>query len=345
MSKIIPLSSDNSETYFLGVDEAGRGPVLGSLVYCVAWCTKAFYDDPQGLKKLGVRDSKELKTESARESLYAKIISSEKVSFITDSLQPQFLSQSMLSVNNYNLNAISRDSVVNLIKQVQKLGYPVEHIYIDTLGPPDKYQQFLLCKFPEYINRITVSKKADSLFPIVSAASICAKVTRDRNLNAWQFEETHIEDRHFGCGYPSDPLTRNWLKRNVDQVFGFPSLVRFSWKTSSELLEKFSAVEVSWEADEKISEKEEPKSKNKKLQRKSSRYHLSTLEKRVFQKDIHLSLNIFFLVILLSQSHNLSPNHLTRKYAVILKLILLFPKNKVLMTKLKKEKKREGSKE
>jgi ribonuclease H2 subunit A len=51
---------------------------------------------------------------------------------------------------------------------------------------------------------ITVSKKADALFPIVSAASICAKVTRDRVLSHWQFKEDRPNlSTEFGSGYPS----------------------------------------------------------------------------------------------------------------------------------------------
>ena len=41
-----------------------------------------------------------------------------------------------------------------------------------------------------------------------------------------------------GCGYPGDKITRGWLHDNIDPVFGFPSIVRFSWKTSYELLQK-----------------------------------------------------------------------------------------------------------
>lgn len=53
--------------------------------------------------------------------------------------------------------------------------------------------------------KITVSKKADSLFPIVSAASICAKVTRDAALKNWKFIEQpdKVIDSNWGSGYPN----------------------------------------------------------------------------------------------------------------------------------------------
>ena len=86
---------------------------------------------------------------------------------------------------------------------------------------------------------VTVESKADDTYPIVSASSICAKVTRDHALNDFVFAEKHITfSANYGCGYPGDKITRGWLKDNVDPVFGFPSNVRFSWKTSFEMLAK-----------------------------------------------------------------------------------------------------------
>ena len=50
-------------------------------------------------------------------------------------------------------------------------------------------------------------------------------------LEKWNFEEKGEFDKQFGCGYPGDEITRMWLQRNHDKTFGFPSVVRFSWKT------------------------------------------------------------------------------------------------------------------
>ena len=122
----------------------------------------------------------------------------------------------------------------------------------------------------------TVTAKADSKFKIVGAASVAAKVTRDAWIEGWIFEEdqvspssTQTEDEtprpwgnELGSGYPSgrsvpllllvhasyapsDPKTQAWIRTSMDPVFGFPSLVRFSWTTIKVAMDK-DAHKVKW---------------------------------------------------------------------------------------------------
>jgi len=85
--------------------------------------------------------------------------------------------------------------------------------------------------------------------PVVSAASICAKVTRDRVLSEWRFPEAGKEiSNEYGCGYPGDPKTKEWLRQNFDSVFGFPTLVRFSWKTCYSILQD-NKIDPNWRDD------------------------------------------------------------------------------------------------
>jgi ribonuclease H2 subunit A len=90
-----------------------------------------------------------------------------------------------------------------------------------------------------------VAKKADSIYPIVSAASICAKVSRDFILKEWHFVEKGEFDTQFGSGYPADPNTVKWMKKNMDPVFGYTRVVRFSWSTIEKILEE-KAANVIW---------------------------------------------------------------------------------------------------
>lgn len=81
--------------------------------------------------------------------------------------------------SKYNLNAESHDTCMLLIQLLLDKGVNIKNVYVDTVGPPDKYQEKLQRRFA-HLN-ITVSKKADSLYPIVSAASIAAKVCIDED--------------------------------------------------------------------------------------------------------------------------------------------------------------------
>lgn len=115
-------------------------------------------------------------------------------------------------------------------------------MYLDTVGDPNKYELKLSKRFPKL--KIKVAKKADSLYPCVSAASICAKVTRDTLLKNWIFRE-NCTNKEYGSGYPGDPLTKKFLDSNLNNVFGFVKLVRFSWSTASLKIKK-SCVAVKW---------------------------------------------------------------------------------------------------
>eukprot|EP00884_Botryococcus_braunii_P006458 jgi/Botrbrau1/15813/Bobra.40_1s0002.1 len=120
-------------------------------------------------------------------------------------------------------------------------------VFVDTVGDASKWQ----AKLSDRYRGITfvVCPKADALYSIVSAASIVAKVTRDRELKGFICKEAVTVSTTFGTGYPADPETVAWLKQHLDPVFGFPSLVRFSWQTCTRLLDDKGA-KVKWECDE-----------------------------------------------------------------------------------------------
>ncbi|XP_044739109.1 ribonuclease H2 subunit A [Chrysoperla carnea] len=257
----------------LGVDEAGRGPVLGPMVYGVAYCPIEKNDD---LKTLKCADSKTL-NELQRNNLLVEISSaSDYIGWVVELNSPNFISNSMLSPVKTTLNEVALQSTFRLIQKVLDAGVNLTEVYVDTLGPPDKHRENLRKRFGTKI-KFRVEKKADSLFPIVSAASICAKVTRDHALKVWKFpEEIESDYKEFGSGYPNDPLTKKFLVKHMDPVFGYPQLVRFSWSTAEKILHN-SAVKVTWpEVDEdevkpkktkvdKSKKEEAPKTKSKKI--------------------------------------------------------------------------------
>lgn len=211
------------------------------MVYGAAYTSKNYAEKLK--ETFGVDDSKKLKAEE-RENIQKEMLKNSD--FIKHNLRiidACELSTKMLRRNKYNLNLISHDAAIELIKiskkQIEDSKGILAHVYIDTVGDPKKYQEKIENEFPGVT--ITVSKKADSLFPIVSAASIFAKVARDDIIENFGM--------NIGSGYPSDPNTIKWLSKNKDDVFGFKSnLVRFSWSTVSKIIN--DKVKVEWSDDE-----------------------------------------------------------------------------------------------
>lgn len=141
---------------------------------------------------------------------------------------------------------------LDLIKHVVNSNVIVREVFVDTVGPPESYRNKLMNIFPNI--KITVKPKADSLFPSVSGASILAKVKRDEFLSNWwgetssdcyDFNGNKISNYDKGSGYPGDPKTKEFLKHIFDPVFGFPNIVRFSWSTATEIIER-NGYPVIW---------------------------------------------------------------------------------------------------
>lgn len=245
-----PIIIDNlyefgNEEVRLGIDEAGRGPVLGPMVYSGFYCNK---EHEKLLKEMKIDDSKKI-TEADREKMFVKLNNSKlPFGWRVHILLPQDISAKMLKKQKYNLNEISHDTAISIIEHVINRGCNLTEVFVDTVGKASVYEEKLQKMFPHI--KCTVKEKADSLYPVVSAASICAKVTRDFLLKKWKYEEPIINiDNGFGSGYPGDLVTKNFLKNNFDSVFGFPSIVRFSWSTADTMLENLGE-KIEWYDDE-----------------------------------------------------------------------------------------------
>lgn len=229
----------------LGIDEAGRGPVLGPMVYTAAYCPLS---EKSALHALGADDSKQLSAEK-RDGLRKKIDAAEFLGTRTAILSAEELSFKMLRRRKYNLNLISHDTALQLVHDCIEAGVNVTEVYVDTVGNPEQYARKFRDRF-QHLEKVVVAKKADATYRIVGAASIVAKTTRDHQVHGWKFpEELRPGGITFsletGSGYPSDPKCKAWMEGNVDSIFGYPSLVRFSWGTTRTVLER-KAVAVDW---------------------------------------------------------------------------------------------------
>lgn len=256
----------------LGVDEAGRGPVLGPMVYGLFYLPIPL-SDPLLRNTHHFDDSKVL-TPAVRSNLMEKLCTPDtdlhtQCGWAVDVMSARDIGANMMKpTGTYNLNAQAMDATIALIQGVYKRGVNVKEIYIDTIGNPATYQKKLERVFPTA--KVTVAKKADSLYPCVSAASVCAKVTRDAALEVLyesyiskpeKNEDTDMsgttveakiaEEESWGSGYPSDARCTSWLKRNMDPVFGWGSECRFSWGTAKDMLDiKGIAAKVDWPVEE-----------------------------------------------------------------------------------------------
>jgi hypothetical protein len=111
----------------LGIDEAGRGPVCGPMVYGIALCPITKLD---ALKKLGFADSKTLNLEQ-RERLFKVIKASEAfLGWMVTVLSPAEISHGMLGRQNYNLNALSHDTAIALIRRCIDAGVNVAEVCV-----------------------------------------------------------------------------------------------------------------------------------------------------------------------------------------------------------------------
>ena len=232
-SSRVPPAVLRGEAVKLGIDEAGRGPVLGAMTF--GTCYWAIGEDGAiEADQKEIDDSKQL-TEEKRFALFERIASDARMGWGVEVVSARRLSAEMLQTSPTSLNAISFEATCRLIQRALDRGANVVEAFVDTVGDPDAYAAKLDRAFESRI-KFTVAKKADALYKCTGAASICAKVCRDLSLSRWAFDEPGLDDRDFGSGYPSDDVCKRWLRRNVHAVFGFPSLTRFSWQTTKTAL-------------------------------------------------------------------------------------------------------------
>jgi ribonuclease HII len=204
-----------------GVDEAGRGPVIGPIV--VAGIA---IDEPnsEALTEWGVRDSKQL-TPTQREKLDAKIrqlpVQLELLEISANTIDTERRSQ-------HNMNELETQWMVEILRRLRWNVAYVDAVDVDA----DRFGRAIQSHFAA--PRLVVSEhKADSTYPIVSAASIVAKVRRDQRI-----AELHRVYGDFGSGYPGDPKTVHFLKEWIAHHDTFPDVVRNTWETASDMLSK-----------------------------------------------------------------------------------------------------------
>lgn len=202
----------------LGIDEAGRGPVIGPLVLAGVLIAEERLGE---LARLGVRDSKRL-SRPRRKALAQQIRAlAHKVRLI--SFSPSQLEEE-------SLTEIELAGMAELILKLK----PAK-VYLDAPVSPwgiSRYVGLLRGRLGGVRAEIVAENKADAEYPVVAAASIVAKVERDRAIEA-------LRERYgdFGWGYPSERKTRKFLREWYAAHGEFPPCVRRHWQTARRILE------------------------------------------------------------------------------------------------------------
>jgi len=204
----------------LGIDDAGRGPVIGPMILAGCLIDKSKQSQ---LKKLGVTDSKQL-TQKRREMLEEKIKElSETFEIII--IPPMEIDQQ--NGDGTKLNEVEALACVEIINKINK-GFEKIKVTIDCPSVNiAKWTNYLKTKINNLSNlEISCEHKADKNHVVVSAASILAKCVREKEMLALK----EIYGNEIGSGYCSDPLTCKFLEKNASKHKD-SGIFRLTWTT------------------------------------------------------------------------------------------------------------------
>ena len=198
----------------IGIDEAGRGCIIGPMVICAAAINPL---EEYKLNEMGVKDSKKL-SPAQRENLYGKV--GRMCKYTTVKVTAEELN---ILMDKHNLNEIE---AIKIAQAIDQLAIRDATVYVDS---PDNVPSKFARRIEKYVKtrvRIVSANHADDTYVIVGGASIIAKVTRDREIEKIK-KETGID---FNSGYTSDPKTQAVIARRKD----YPQLepyLRTKWST------------------------------------------------------------------------------------------------------------------
>ena len=205
----------------LGIDEAGRGCVIGPMVLGAVVVSEP---DWERLVAMGVKDSKLLSPKRRSELL-------PQIQSIAMSAHAEILA--VATIDRYcakqSLNLLEIETMAALIRKFQP-----DVVYVDALG---KSMSHFLARLQRCLGpfggKIVAENRADVNYPVVSAASIVAKVTRDGLI-----AQLHDQLGDFGSGYTSDVKTVTFLNQYYQKFHKFPPAVRQSWSTVKRMVSK-----------------------------------------------------------------------------------------------------------
>jgi ribonuclease HII len=214
----------------LGIDEAGRGAVLGPLVVCGFLIDEK---DEKKLKKIGVKYSKQL-TLKKRNELTPKLEEIGIHIVIIRVPSAKIDANRKRGINLNQIEAIKMAEIINLLEP--------DKVIVDSPSyNTNKFRDYLFSKMENKKIKLISENFADQRYPVVSAASIIAKVNRDEAIE----ELKKKAGKDFGVGYSHDPRTIEFLNNLAEKNRGnLPSYVRHTWDTVERIKNEYSQLRI-----------------------------------------------------------------------------------------------------
>ena len=207
-----------------GIDEAGRGPVLGPMVVA-----GVLLESESQLEGMNVRDSKKVAPKK-REVLAQEIRKIAKTEVIIVPAEDIDTMRQVMTMNVMETKVFA--SIIEKLKP--------DIAYIDSADVDEERFGRDIQGELDFTLEIVSKHGADDCYPIVSAASIIAKTTRDAEVR--KIKEEIGQD--IGSGYPSDQVTIRFLEEWVSSHGTFPPHTRKSWKTAQRILDQAKTKKI-----------------------------------------------------------------------------------------------------
>lgn len=216
-----------------GIDEAGRGPMIGPMVICGILVD---FDRLHKLVEIGAKDSKTL-THKRR------LVLKEQIEKVTSKIEIRTVSAADIDRlrKRTTMNEIEVKEFASIVKALNP-----REVYLDAADvKADRFGSKIgeLSGIASKGAKIISEHKADAKYPVVSAASIIAKVERDLAI-----ERYHQKYGDFGSGYPNDPKTIKFVRTLVRNGEKLPPIIRKSWESVKKISDKESTKQTRLES-------------------------------------------------------------------------------------------------
>ncbi|WP_306056354.1 ribonuclease HII [Natronococcus wangiae] len=204
-----------------GVDEAGKGPALGSMFAAAVHC-----EEPDALPE-GIADSKRLAPER-REELAATLRNDDRIAVGVAEISPALIDDPETDMNSLAVRAHAE--AIEAVLEDGAAASPASGLCDACDTDADRFARRVADACALEVD-VAAEHGADDDSTVVGAASIVAKVARDAHMSALADEYGPV-----GSGYPSDPNTREFLENYVAHAGELPPFARESWSTCADVL-------------------------------------------------------------------------------------------------------------